>query len=167
MLVPARLLLVLLAFVAGLGVTVPAQADPYPPQGVRVVAGETSSSKVEPGATVVMRAEGFAPATVVRVTVDGKPVAPQRADATGQSLVSLQLSDEGEHVIAASGVEPGGRLRVVSASVDVVDVAFAVGVGRAGPSHVALSLSLGFGFVVATAGGAVALRVLRARPRAH
>ncbi len=167
MLVPARLLLVLLALGISLGMTVPAQADAYPPQGVRVVAGETSSPRVEPGATVVMRAEGFAPAAVVRVAVDGKPVAPLRADESGQSLVSVQLSDKGEHVIAASGVEPGGRLRVVSASVDVVDVAFAVGVGRAGPSHVALSLSLGFGFVVATAGGAVGLRVLRARPRSH
>ena len=163
MLVPARLLLVLLALAASLGLATPAHADPYPPQGVRVVAGETSSTKVEPGATVQMRAEGFAPAAVVRVSVDGKPVEPLKADDSGQSLVSVQLSDEGQHVIAAAGVELGGRLRVVSANVDVVNAALAVGVGRAGPSHVALSLSLGFAFVVATAG----LRVLRARPRAH
>jgi hypothetical protein len=167
MLVPARVLLVLLALGAGLGMTSPAQADPYPPQGVRVVAGVTSSPKVEPGATVKMRAEGFAPAAVVRVSVDGKPVEPLKADESGQSLVEVKLSDKGEHVIAAAGVESGGRLRVVSASVDVVDAAFAVGVGRIGPSHVALSLSLGFAFVVASAGGAVGLRILRARPRTH
>ena len=167
MLVPARLLLVLLALGASLGIAGPAHADPYPPQGVRVVAGETSSPKVEPGATVQMRAEGFAPAAVVRVTVDGKPVEPLRADEAGMSVVSVELSDTGEHVIAASGIESGGRLRVVSASVDVVDAAFAVGVGRVGPSHVALSLSLGFAFVAASAGGAVGLRVLRARPRSH
>lgn len=167
MLVPARLLLVLLALAAGLGMTVPAQADPYPPQGVRVVVGVTSSPKVEPGAKVQMRAEGFAPAAVVRVSVDGKPAAPLRADGAGRSLVEVRLSAKGEHVIAATGAEPGGRLRVVSANVDVVDAAFAVGVGRAGPSHVVLSLSVGFAFVLAFAGGAVGLRVLRARPRSH
>lgn len=171
MLVPTRLLLVMLSLLAGLGitstVTTTASADPYPPQGVRVVAGETSSPKVEPGATVQMRAEGFAPATVVRVSVDGKPVQPLTADGDGESVVSVQLTDKGEHVIAASGLEPGGRLRVVSASVKVVDAAFAVGVGRRGPSHVLLSLSLGFVFVVGTALSTVGLRVRRARPRPH
>jgi hypothetical protein len=167
MLVPTRLLLVMLTVLTGLGIGKPAMADPYPPAGVRVVAGVTSSPKVEPGATVQMRAEGFAPATVVRVSVDGLPGQPQTADDTGHSLISVTLTDKGEHVIAASGLERGGRLRVVSASVNVVDSAFAVGVGRAGPSHVLLSLSLGLAFVIATALGGVGLRLRRARPRPH
>lgn len=108
------------AVLAVLGLSLPATADSYPPAGVHVVAGVVSDTTVAEGDPVTFSGGGFAAGALVRISVDGVQTTTVTADGAGAFSVTLTLKGLGAHVLAASGLEAGGRVRVVSATVNVV-----------------------------------------------
>lgn len=166
----ARSLLTVLvtALLALLALSSPAQAvdGVYPPAGVRVVAGELSSAEVVDGQSVTFSGGGFAPGALLRLSVDGVQTGTTTADSEGGFRVDVPLTGLGERVLAASGLETSGRVRVVSATVSVV-AAGAQAQGGALPtsgSDVLPALLGGLGLVV---GGAAVVFVARQRPRSR
>lgn len=141
-----------------------ARADAYPPSGVRVVAGTVSDSSVSDGDTVVFSGGGFKPGSALQLSVDGVQTASLTADATGAFSTTVVLRKAGVHALAVSGLEPGGRVRVVSASVTVTGDG-AGGSGGGLPTtgaHIAAGLLGGLGLVVL---GSTLVLLARARRR--
>jgi hypothetical protein len=162
---PRPLAAILTALLAVLLLGGPALAvdAPYPPAGVRVVTGVASPGEVVDGGSVNFSGSGFAPGALLRLSVDGVDVRTLMADSNGAFSTTVLLRGLGEHVIAVSGLESAGRVRVVSTTVDVV--------GREEPDSGALASSGadllppllgGLGLVVV---GAVVIFLARHRPR--
>ncbi|MDP3713065.1 MAG: hypothetical protein Q8R60_11355 [Mycobacteriales bacterium] len=166
----ARSLLTVLvtALLAMLTLASPSQAvdGVYPPAGVRVVAGELSSAEVADGQAVTFSGGGFAPGALLRMSVDGVQTGTTTADSEGGFSVDVPLTGVGERVLAASGLETSGRVRVVSATVTVV-AAGAEAQGGALPTSGADALPALLGGLGLVVGGAAVVFVARQRPRSR
>lgn len=142
-----------------------AHGEGYPPRTVRVVSGTVDNDILARGRSVVLRGEGFAPGAEVRLSLDGEPAGTATADGTGGAEGRFVVNEEGERVLALSGLEADGDLRVVSAPVLVVR-SLSLPAGVAGESvdadSTAPGLASGFALVALGAGALFALRV---RPR--
>lgn len=148
-----------------------ALADPYPPNGVHVVTGTVSALSVASGGTVILSGDGFAPGSLIRLSVDGTARGTATSDAAGGFSVSLVLAGRGAQVLAAAGLEVGGRLRVVSATVTVRGAAVSsrpvtAGLPQTGTDRLVPALGLGLGSVVVGSGLVLAGRARRRRPAA-
>lgn len=134
----------------------------YPPAGVRVVTGVLSAEEVAEGDQVTFGGTGFAPSTLLRLSVDGVDVRTQLADATGAFSAPMTLTGVGEHVLAASGLESAGRVRVVSATATVKAEATAGALGATG-SDVLPALGGGLVLVLLGAGAVFAVKARTSR----
>jgi hypothetical protein len=160
----SALVAVLAALVAVLGLTgVATAADGvYPPAGVRVVAGSASPTEVVDGGEVDFSGSGYAPGALLRLSIDGVDAGTTTADQRGAFSTVLRPAGLGEHVLAASGLEAGGRVRVVSATVVVIAAASQAGGLPTSGTEALPALLAGLGLVV---GGAVVVFAARHRPR--
>lgn len=164
----ARSLLTVLvtALLAVLALSSPALAADgvYPPAGVRVVAGDLSTDEVVEGQSVRFSGDGFAPGALLRLSVDGVQTGTTTADSEGGFSVDVPLTGVGERVLAASGLETSGRVRVVSATVTVV-AAGAASQSGALPTSGADALPALLGGLGLVVGGAAIVFVARQRQR--
>lgn len=142
-----------------------AGADAYPPRGVAVVAGVVDNDVVRPGQAVHLRGGGFAPGALVRLSVDGAQTGTTTADAGGAVLARFVIPEPGDRVIAASGVESDGQVRVVSVPVLVVRSVALQESDDTGAAATAPGLLLGFSAVLSGAAVLFAARGFRARRR--
>ena len=157
LLVAVAALLGALSLLAGPVAPAAAWADSYPPAGVQVVTGRVSPSTVPSGGSVTFSGAGFLPGARLQVSLDGAQVATVAATSTGAFELVIPVRGAGTRALAAAGLEPGARLRVVSASVTLSG-----GLPQTGFGHTVASLLLGLFLVVAGAG-----LVLAARTRGH
>jgi hypothetical protein len=134
----------------------------YPPAGVRVVTGLLSAEQVAEGGQVTFSGRGFAPGTLLRLSVDGVDVRTEPADASGAFATPVTLMGIGEHVLAASGLESAGRVRVVSATATVKAEATAGALGATG-SDVLPALGGGLVLVLLGAGAVFAAKARTSR----
>ena len=165
-----RLRHLLATFVVGLLaiVAVPssASADTYPPTGIQVVAGVVSPARVVDGGSVSFSGGGFAPGALLRLSVDGISRGTLQAGPSGAFVTRFVLRGVGSKVLAASGLQPGGRLQVVSGTATVLATAAAApvttggGLPFTGAAHIATALLGGLLLVVL---GAVVLMIARTR----
>ena len=126
----------------------------YPPGGVNVVTGETSTRAVAPGQAVSFRGDGFRPGSVVRLSTEGAPVGELVADPRGVILATVRPKGAaGEKVVAASGVDARGRVRVVAITVQLASSSSDV--PNDGGELALLALLGGFGLVTLGAGARV------------
>lgn len=98
-----------------------AQAQYPPGRG----ALEVSRSEVQPGETITVRGCGFRPSSSVNIDLLPGPVrlGSTTADVSGgiETTVTIPASTSaGRHTLEASGVDPAGAARVLSASITVV-----------------------------------------------
>jgi hypothetical protein len=168
--VRARLLLAAGSLLVLLGAPA-ASADPYPPSGVHVVTGTVSALTVTSGGTVLFSGSGFAPSSLLRLSVDGVSRGTTSSSTAGGFSVRMALDGRGAQVLAASGLEPGGRLRVVSATVTVVSRTVSArpvtaGLPSTGTDRLIPALGLGLGSVVVGSGLVLVGRARRRRPAA-
>jgi hypothetical protein len=127
--------------------SLPASADLYPPGGVHVVPGQVSHQVIASGGFVTFSGGGFAPTSTLRLSVNGAPAGMTVSSTSGDFRVRLQLRGTGDQSLAASGLEPGGRLRVVSATVKVTGGGFTVAGLPTTGSDVYSALVVGLGSV--------------------
>lgn len=143
-----------------------ARADSYPPSGVGVVAGTLSASSVADGGSVTLSGGGFKSGSALQLTLDGVVKGTTSAGSAGRFSAVFLVKGVGLHALAASGLEPDGRVRVVTASVTVT-AAQGTGAGGGLPTtgaHVAMGLLGGLGLVVT---GSTLILLARARRRHH
>lgn len=156
------------ALLAVLALSAPGHAADgvYPPAGVRVVTGLVSPEQVVAGGSVTFSGAGFAPGALLRLSVDGADLRTLTADSTGAFTTQVVLTGLGEHVLAASGLESGGRVRVVSATAQVVAAGAESQSGGLPTSggDVLPALLTGLGLVLV---GAVVVFVAKQRPRSR
>lgn len=149
-----------------------ASADSYPPTGIRVVAGVVTPSRVVDGGSVTFSGGGFAPGALVRLSIDGVSRGTLQASPSGAFVTRFVLRGVGAKVLAASGLQPDGRLQVVSATATVVSpVATAAvttggGLPFTGAAHTVTALFGGLLLVVLGAAALMVARTRRARPLA-
>ncbi len=98
-----------------------ALAQQYPPSSAGLV---TSTSAASPGEEITISGSGFAPNSEITITFESVPVvlAVVRADAAGQFTARVRVpvdATPGMHTLRATGVDPQGRPRVVTATVNV------------------------------------------------
>lgn len=137
----------------------PALADSYPPSGVHVVTGTVSDTTVSRGQVVVFSGGGFRPGSALRISVGGVAAQVVTASASGEFTLSLVLTRGGQQVLAASGLEPNGRLRVVSAIVTVGGAGG--GLPTTGDSRLVPALGTGFASVALGSGLVLVARARR------
>ena len=135
----------------------------YPPAGVRVVTGLLSAEQVAEGSQVTFSGGGFAPGTLLRLSVDGVDVRTQPADTSGAFATPVTLVGTGEHVLAASGLESAGRVRVVSATATVKAAEATAGALGATGSDVLPALGGGLALVLLGAGAVFAAKARTSR----
>lgn len=144
-----------------------ALADVYPPSGVHVVPASVSATTVDSGSTVTLSGDGFAPGSLLRLSVDGGGRGTGTSASDGTFSVRLALSGRGDQVLAASGLEPSGRLRVASATVTVLGSgAVTAGLPTTGTGRLVPALGIGLGSVVLGSGLVLVGRARRRRPAA-
>ncbi len=71
---------------------------------------DMTEARPRPGQTVVVTASGFAPGADVEVFVDGYPVAPGTADASGvaRAAAPTDAEHEADNTVVLAGPDPGG-----------------------------------------------------------
>jgi hypothetical protein len=97
----------------------PAAADPYPPPD------QGGSSTVPQGGTVSVSSDGWAPGSLVTVTLDSTPVVlgTLTADSSGHIEGTFTVPSNaalGTHSVVLSGTDPTGAPRTVSQTLIVV-----------------------------------------------
>lgn len=149
----ALLLLALLAAAPATAEVKPGPVDVVP--GVAIV---------ERDGTITFTGGGFASRVSVQLTINGSDHGTTTSTATGAFVVPLKLTGVGAQSLSASGLGRSGRVHVVTASVNLGDEAFRLGLGDPTSSTLLYrSLAAGFAVVVLAALVVLAARLPAAR----
>ena len=155
-------------------ITLPAtaSADTNPPTGIRVMAVVVSPARVADGGSVTFSDGGFAPGALVRLSIDGVSRGTLHATLSGAFVTRFVLHGVGVKVLAGSGLQSDGHVRVVSASATVVSGVATAAVTTGGglpftrAAHTVTALLGGLILVVLGAAVLMVARTRRARPLA-